>query len=885
MTAARRSLELTKDERSSGAKPDEPPPTMKRFYTQALWLDHQDGMHVASAPPPNLAEPPIPPESDEEEHEFVEHVDLKAISLAGLREFIRTHKISPTTTTAQVVRSIVIPATMGRPNCAYADLDSMSRHALPPMDSPAAAAARKAAGPPPPYTRVAAQSGVKSRTISGLRRRAPYYYVVHAWSRPFLEMVQMLETHFAKRPAEHTYVWLDVFAVPQVSPVHGGFLHEIQRAIWYASETLACFDVSGTILGRLWCLYEMFYTLICKQCAHALVALTAVPLTAAQRTALYKAINAGKARCSVKEDKKKLMEHVQGYTRRGIPAINNYLRSGLMLPPHDHPAVYLPQAGYEAKGGLRRFVPCMAPPPPPPPPSVPDHIAEVPVVPEPSIRKGAAGVAAAAAATQGSVWYEPEERPLRLVMGACNVPHPLKTSSGGEDAFFLSPAGRGACGVADGVGSWSSSDAGSVNPAAYSRDLMRATAKSLEASGGRIGARMALADAHLTVKHAGSSTGLVGVMAPDSNILQVVNMGDSGLRLIRGGKLAMATRPQAHAHNMPYQLACPDEPVCDTDSTVQGDVYNIPLEAGDVIIMATDGMYDNVWPDAMLEIVNKAMQDAAAAADLEAEAGPLVPPPGLRTAGGSAADLTEAETSSSAEATTATTSGETTSPERVKPQLLDRSAEANDGIGKHAPVAGDDGEAVLADSSSNPLPPAICSVRAALLARTLARTAAANMLRRDIRSPFAVELSKQPSVGRLTRCGRNGDLGKEGNGLELGHPPLPFKPAPPTQLTMTLVTITFRPQAPPEFRTNPRGGKPDDVTVVVAVVVEADDQSLAALREATAHICRRGAKPLLRVSASNGGVPGSGAQLDSRPPSGQLSLGAVSRSSLYAGVH
>ncbi len=43
---------------------------------------------------------------------------------------------------------------------------------------------------------------------------------------------------------------------------------QIQRAIWYAYETLACFDVSGTILGRLWCLYEMFYTLICKQCAH-----------------------------------------------------------------------------------------------------------------------------------------------------------------------------------------------------------------------------------------------------------------------------------------------------------------------------------------------------------------------------------------------------------------------------------------------------------------------------------------------------------------------------------------------------------------------------------------------------------------------------------------
>ena len=31
-----------------GAKREaDPPPTMKRYYTQALWLDHQAGMHVA----------------------------------------------------------------------------------------------------------------------------------------------------------------------------------------------------------------------------------------------------------------------------------------------------------------------------------------------------------------------------------------------------------------------------------------------------------------------------------------------------------------------------------------------------------------------------------------------------------------------------------------------------------------------------------------------------------------------------------------------------------------------------------------------------------------------------------------------------------------------
>ncbi|KAG2486628.1 hypothetical protein HYH03_014685 [Edaphochlamys debaryana] len=753
---------------------------MKRYFTQALWTDHQDGMHVAHAPPPGMVEPPIPVDSEEDdEHEHVEHVDLKAVSLEGLRHFVKSHRISPTMTTRDVVRQYVIPATTGT-TVALVDTQAYSKYTLPAVGSPGAAEARKAAGPAPPYTRMPQRSG---RHVSGRKKRAPYSYVVHAWSRPFMEMVNMLEKHFAGRPAEHTYLWLDIFAIPQQQADHSGFLHEIQRAIWYASHTLACVDPSGAILGRLWCLYEMFYTLTAKQAAHALVALMPGPITCTQRTVLYKKINAKKAQCSVKEDRRKLEEHVHGYTRRGYPAINNYLRSGLILPPYDHTAVFLPQLGHEKPRGLKGVFGCGGAPPPPPPPKVPDHIADVPAVPEPSVRKGQTGAPSPGGPLGGEGlpgWGPDGEQPLRLCMGACNVPHPSKTKTGGEDAFFLSAAGRGAMGVADGVGSWSSGDG--VDPALYSRDLMHAAASSIEASCGRIGARMALADAHLTVKHAGSSTGLVGLLPPDSNVFQVINMGDSGLRLFRGGRLAMATRPQAHAHNMPYQLACPDEPVCDTDSTIQGDVYNVHLEVGDVIIMASDGMFDNVWPDVMTELVNKIMSAPAdeypdAIASVRASVGASVS--AERTASSASADLTTSNESGSPPRKHSNSalapppspgSGATVGPQ---------AGEEADGIGKHAAVAGDKGETIRADASTQPLPPHAMSMRAARLARTLARTAAANMLRKDVRTPFAVELSKQPS-------------------------------------------------ATAEFRANPRGGKPDDVTVAVAVVVEADVASLRA---------------------------------------------------------
>ncbi len=96
----------------------------------------------------------------------------------------------------QVVRKYIIPATSGvRGGCAMADTLALARHVLPPLDSPGAAAARKALGGTsgmPPYTRMA-----RARPITGLKRRAPYYYVVHAWSRPFLETVNMLEAHFS----------------------------------------------------------------------------------------------------------------------------------------------------------------------------------------------------------------------------------------------------------------------------------------------------------------------------------------------------------------------------------------------------------------------------------------------------------------------------------------------------------------------------------------------------------------------------------------------------------------------------------------------------------------------------------------------------------------
>ncbi|KAF6262708.1 hypothetical protein COO60DRAFT_586442 [Scenedesmus sp. NREL 46B-D3] len=68
---------------------------------------------------------------------------------------------------------------------------------------------------------------------------------------------------------------------------------------------------------------------------------------------------------------------------------------------------------------------------------------------------------------------------LRMRSAAAYLPHPEKESYGGEDAHFVSNISGGAIGVADGVGGWAESG---VNPAEYSRTLMRVACAYIEAT-------------------------------------------------------------------------------------------------------------------------------------------------------------------------------------------------------------------------------------------------------------------------------------------------------------------------------------------------------------------------------------------------------------------
>ncbi|KAL0343318.1 UNVERIFIED_CONTAM: putative protein phosphatase 2C 80 [Sesamum angustifolium] len=69
----------------------------------------------------------------------------------------------------------------------------------------------------------------------------------------------------------------------------------------------------------------------------------------------------------------------------------------------------------------------------------------------------------------------PNHSVLKLLSGACYLPHPAKEETGGEDAHFIC-ADEQVIGVADGVGGWA--DVG-VNAGEYARELMSNSVKAI----------------------------------------------------------------------------------------------------------------------------------------------------------------------------------------------------------------------------------------------------------------------------------------------------------------------------------------------------------------------------------------------------------------------
>lgn len=146
---------------------------------------------------------------------------------------------------------------------------------------------------------------------------------------------------------------------------------------------------------------------------------------------------------------------------------------------------------------------------------------------------------------------DPSDIPnLNLVAGYSYLAHPEKNT--GEDAFFI----EGNCaGVFDGVSG--AFETRGVDPRLYSQTLAMLTRDKVREYGPKSVVKAAI-DASMENNQVGASTACV-VGMDEFGRLFGINLGDSGVRIVRGQRMIFRTKEQQHFFNCPYQLGTDSE--------------------------------------------------------------------------------------------------------------------------------------------------------------------------------------------------------------------------------------------------------------------------------------------------------------------------------------
>lgn len=200
--------------------------------------------------------------------------------------------------------------------------------------------------------------------------------------------------------------------------------------------------------------------------------------------------------------------------------------------------------------------------------------------------------------------------PLRFDFGLANIPAANAIQGTGEDASMataVSPSGSVlALAVADGVSEWLFEG---VDPSRFSKGLCDSVQQFATSEGPAFSPREAIRHAHEAVcqqEHLlGSSTLLVARVDGNSHQLQVANVGDCQLAVVRPnnrqipdlegqvGKVVFKSDAQEARFGCPLQLSARHHPGNSVDDAALHD--GVEIRPGDVIVCASDGLFDNLW--------------------------------------------------------------------------------------------------------------------------------------------------------------------------------------------------------------------------------------------------------------------------------------------------
>jgi protein phosphatase PTC7 len=189
---------------------------------------------------------------------------------------------------------------------------------------------------------------------------------------------------------------------------------------------------------------------------------------------------------------------------------------------------------------------------------------------------------------------EEEEKKIQINMASYVLPHPAKVFWGGEDAVFTQ--GR-TFGVFDGVSGATKLDGVPL----YSKTLATRMKKAVGIEGLTIAElvkRLTTVAEFADEKATGASTAIVASIGEDG-FLRALSLGDSSCVVIRNGKVTAKTKDIQHYFDCPYQLSA-DSP----DRPKDGTKLNLELMKGDLILMGSDGIFDNLSGEELVAIVS-----------------------------------------------------------------------------------------------------------------------------------------------------------------------------------------------------------------------------------------------------------------------------------------
>jgi protein phosphatase PTC7 len=222
------------------------------------------------------------------------------------------------------------------------------------------------------------------------------------------------------------------------------------------------------------------------------------------------------------------------------------------------------------------------------------------------------------------------------------IPHFSKREKGGEDALAVH---EGMVCVADGVGGWNEMG---VDPAKYSNELCLNIKKEFLKTGHQTYSQLKkiFSEACYQTKSQGSCTFAMCTLDLEKEYLHTLNLGDSGYMLIRGKgagsevktpnkslnnilnknnqnnkesdtfDVLFRSEEQQHSFNFPYQVGT------NGDSPEEADVKVHKFQENDILILGTDGLWDNLYDIQILNIIkpffnlNSKLQDPTTVAEM-----------------------------------------------------------------------------------------------------------------------------------------------------------------------------------------------------------------------------------------------------------------------------